>query len=242
MSNGPDAKQIYDVIDATWPAAEVGIDGVWTLRRGEGGGSRVSAATANASGISGADIQYAAGKMTEMGQTPFFMIREGEERLDAVLADEGYQIKDQVNLYACPIAVLTDERPAPLSGFVVWPPLACQKEIWNAGGIGPARLAVMERADCVKTTILGRVGETPVGSIYLGISGECAMIHALEVLPSHRRRGLAAALSKGAAFWARDRGAKFMTLMTTKDNVEANALYASLGMTIVGGYHYRIKQ
>ena len=42
----PDLAQLYDVIDGTWPAAETRRQGHMLLRRGEGGGQRVSAATA----------------------------------------------------------------------------------------------------------------------------------------------------------------------------------------------------
>ena len=37
---------VYDLIDATWPAAAFRQVGPWTIRTGGGGGSRVSAATA----------------------------------------------------------------------------------------------------------------------------------------------------------------------------------------------------
>ncbi len=65
------------------------------------------------------------------------------------------------------------------------------------------------------------------------------MIHALEISSAHRRQGLAKHLTRGAAFWARDNGADYLTLVTTTANLGANALYSSLGMTVVGHYHYR---
>ena len=40
-----DLSGLFDVLHATWPAAETRRAGPWTLRRGDGGGSRVSAAT-----------------------------------------------------------------------------------------------------------------------------------------------------------------------------------------------------
>ena len=65
------------------------------------------------------------------------------------------------------------------------------------------------------------------------------MIHALEISDQHRRQGLARHLTRAAAFWAQDNGAAYLTLVTTQANIGANALYASLGMTLVGQYHYR---
>ena len=40
------AQQLYDICDGTWPAAAIKRLGPWTLRDGQGGGKRVSAATA----------------------------------------------------------------------------------------------------------------------------------------------------------------------------------------------------
>jgi hypothetical protein len=36
---------LFDVIDATWPAAQMLRDGAFVLRNGQGGGKRVSAAS-----------------------------------------------------------------------------------------------------------------------------------------------------------------------------------------------------
>jgi len=73
------------------------------------------------------------------------------------------------------------------------------------------------------------------------MSHGCAMLHALEIGSAFRRQGLAANMTRAAAFWAADNGADFLTLVTTKVNAGANALYTSLGMTVVGHYHYRFK-
>ena len=43
-----------------------------------------------------------------------------------------------------------------------------------------------------------------------------------------------------SAFWARGQGARWLTLVATQANTAANTLYASLGMAVVGQYHYRI--
>ena len=39
------AQDLYDVVDTTWPAAATHAIGCFTLRDGQGGGKRVSAAT-----------------------------------------------------------------------------------------------------------------------------------------------------------------------------------------------------
>jgi ribosomal protein S18 acetylase RimI-like enzyme len=65
------------------------------------------------------------------------------------------------------------------------------------------------------------------------------MIHCVEIAPAHRRKGLARHLMRAAARWAQANGAAWFTLVTTRENDGANALYASLGMQVVGHYHYR---
>ena len=143
-------------------------------------------------------------------------------------------------MYAAPAAQIATERPPPVTSFEVWPPLAVQVEIWATGGISQGRLDVMERARAPKTTLLGRANDRPAGTVFVGVAGDCAMIHALEIGHAHRRQGLARHLTRAAAFWALDAGATYLTLVTTQANDGANALYTSLGMTLVGHYHYRI--
>lgn len=235
----PDAQRLYAVIDATWPAAAQRQVGPWTIRDGKGGGSRVSAATLTGT-FEPNVLQLAEDAMRALDQTPLFMIRDGDNVLDAALADASYKVKDPVTLYAAPIADIATERPDGVFSFAAWPPLEIQQEIWCEGGIGPERIKVMSRAGCAKTTLLCRADERCAGSAYIGIDGEIAMIHALEIGAGFRRRGLARKLTVACAFWAKAQGAQFLTLATTDANVAANALYTSLGMTVVGQYHYRI--
>ena len=235
----PDAQKLYAVIDATWPARAKQVIGPWTIRLDGRGGSRVSAATAEQS-VQDADIQLAQQAMHDAGQAALFMIRESDGGLDRDLAARGYVIKDPVNMYAAPVAMIATKRPPPVTSFEVWPPLATQAEIWAAGGIGEGRLDVMNRALPPKTTLLGRVKDRPAGTGFVSIAADCAMIHALEIAGEFRRRGLARHLTQAAAFWAQDQGADYLTLVTTQANAGANALYSSLGKMLVGQYHYRI--
>ncbi|MFQ1701064.1 GNAT family N-acetyltransferase [Loktanella agnita] len=235
----PNVHKLYAVIEGTWPAAVKQALGPWSIRLDDSGSSRVGAATAEAP-VTEDDLPIAEEAMRDGGQAPLFMIRAGEADLDAMLAARGYVIKDPVNLYAVPVAALTQERPPPVTTFEVWPPLAVQREIWQDGGVGPGRIAIMDRARQPKTTILGRLNDQPAGTLFVGIAGDCAMIHALEIAVAHRRQGLARHMSVAAAFWAQAQGADYLTLVTTQSNGAANPLYTSLGMTLVGQYHYRI--
>jgi GNAT superfamily N-acetyltransferase len=237
----PDAPKLYTLIDGTWPASAKRALGPWMVRIDGVGGNRVSATTAEAP-VTDTDIPLAEEAMKDVGQTPLFMIREGQSGLDAMLDARGYNVKDVTNMYAVPINVIAVKRPPPVTAFEVWPLLAAQREVWAQGGVGEGRIDVMERARPPKTTLMGRIDDTPAATAFVAMAADCAMIHALEVASEHRRKGLARHLTCAAAFWAKDQGADYLTLLTTQANVQANALYTSLGMTLVGQYHYRILQ
>ncbi|MCF7701299.1 GNAT family N-acetyltransferase [Loktanella sp. M215] len=226
------------VIDATWPAAARRSHGPWTIRTGAGGGNRVSAATAVAA-VGLDDLDSAVSAMRDLGQEPLFMVRDGEDALDRMLADAGYIIRDPTVIRACPTASLTTEPVPPVTAFTVWPPLAAQRDIWADGGIGPARLAIMDRVQGTKTTLFGRIDDRPAGTLFVAIHDGTAMLHGLEVATHHRRKGLARHLTRAAAFWAQRQGAAEFSLLVTAANAGANALYADLGLAEVGRYHYR---
>ena len=65
------------------------------------------------------------------------------------------------------------------------------------------------------------------------------MLHALEVAPIARRKGLATVMMRAAADWARTEGAEWLSVLVVAANEPANALYAALGMQEVSRYHYR---
>jgi len=232
--------QLYEVVDLTWPAAQMLTSGAFTLREGLGGGSRVSAATLSGDLVN-ADLDRAENDMRALSQVPKFMILDGQGDFDALLAKNGYDILDPVNFWECPVTHLMDVEIPRVKAFAVWEPLQICREIWGSGGIGPERQAIMERATCPKTAILGRNKDHPAGAAFCGVHDGVAMVHALEILAAHRRQGMGAWLMRRAAFWAAEQGATRMTVICTKANDGANRLYASLGMACVGQYHYRVK-
>ena len=234
----PDIATLYDVVDGTWPAARYDSYGPLTFREGQGGGQRVSATTADGP-VTDDQITQAEFKMHAMNQPALFMIRAGQEALDAQLAARGYQIVDPVNAYACPVEALTTEPMRPVTAIPVWEPLSLMLDIWAEGGIGEGRIAVMHRAAGPKTGIVGRWRDHPGGCTFVAIHDGIAMLHALEILPHQRGQGLGKWMMRRAAFWAAENGATHLSVVCTQSNAAANALYSSLGMTLVGRYHYR---
>ncbi|MFD2741007.1 GNAT family N-acetyltransferase [Sulfitobacter aestuarii] len=228
---------LYTAIDGTWPAARSWVQGPWRLREGHGGGQRVCAATAEGD-VSEADIADAEAGMRDLNQQPLFMIRQGEDVLDALLAARGYEIVDPTHIYEAPIENLTDVPIPRVTAFSIWEPLAIMKEIWAKGGIGVERLAVMARAE-VKTGILARWNEQPAGVAFAAVQGDICMVHAVEVLPHQRQQGVARWIMRRAAFWGQAQGATRLAALCVAENRAANGLYRALGFELAGGYHYR---
>ncbi len=226
----------FATLAATWPAAETRRHGPWTLSRGDGGGNRVSAATLDAPG---GEIAAAEAAMRAWGQTPLIMIRPGETDLDARLAALGYTLRDPTRILAAPTAEFAGAADR-VGAIRCSAPIARMEEIWTAGGIGPSRRAVMDRAEGPKLWLLGRIGDRPAACAFVAAHGSAAMLHALEVAPEARRRGLGRRLTAEAARWAGEQGCMTLALAVTEANAAARALYAAMGMREVARYHYRI--
>jgi ribosomal protein S18 acetylase RimI-like enzyme len=236
-----EARRLLAVLETTWPPAARRDLGPWTIRDGQGGGKRVSAATALGA-VTAADLPQAEAAMRALGQTPLFMIRDGDAALDSLLAARGYTVVDPVDAFAAPLAQLDLAKPPRLTAIPAWPPLAIQRELWAEAHIGPARLAIMDRAPHPKTTLLARMDDRAAGTAFVGIHNGMAMIHALEIDPRFRRRGLGRHMMAGAIHWASAQGAHDFGLVVTTANAGAQALYTSLGLTCVGHYHYRMME
>ncbi|KIN74113.1 GNAT family N-acetyltransferase [Sulfitobacter guttiformis] len=233
----PDTEKLIEVCEATWPPARAWNEGPLTLRDGAEGGKRVSAATALGA-VSENDIEQAEVAMRAMGQRPLFMIRTGDDALDAMLDLRGYARVDEVQMLVAPIDLLTDIPIPRVTCFTIWEPLAIMKEIWAAGGVGAQRLEVMGRAK-LKTGILARWNEKPGGVAFAGVHGGVTMVHAVEVLPHQRKQGVAQWIMRAAAFWGAKHGASHIAVLCVTENKSATALYTKLGFTAVGTYHYR---
>ena len=236
----PDFSAIIPVIAATWPPVSVTTHDGWVIPQGDGGGSRVAAARWTGASLTRTSVEGAIAAQAEIGQTPLFILWPDQTQLDSLLDQMGFAMKDPTLAYVALVATLTAPIP-PVTAFPTWPPLAIQTEIWAAGGIGPARLAVMDRVAGPKTAILGRVNDRPAATVFVAVHGGIAMLHALEVTPPARRHGLGRHMVHAAANWAQAQGATHLSLLVTRGNAPANGLYTSLGMQVGGYYHYREK-
>lgn len=233
-------SELFEAIEETWPAKSKTQLGSWTIRYGANGGKRVCATSLEGS-FDGETISIAEDAMQGLNQENLFMIRGEEPILDQALQDRGYEVIDPVVIYEIAVAELTKTEIPAVSAFPIWPPMAIQKELWQRGGIGPDRLNVMARVQGAKTAILARVQDKPAGVGFVAIHGHIAMLHAIEVSPELRRCGVGANIVRAAAHWCKTHGASTLALVVTRANTPANGLYTSLGMKLVGHYHYRLK-
>ena len=133
-----------------------------------------------------------------------------------------------------------DERPPRTAAIPVTEPMVIMRGMWADAGIGEGRLAVMARVGQPKTYFVSRWNDSPAGVSFLAMHKGIGMVHALEILPIMRREGLGRWLMQRAAFWVKENGGHTLSVICTDANAAANGLYTSLGMTVVGQYHYRI--
>ena len=227
---------LFDAMDATWPAAEIIERDGWRIRRGAGGGKRVSAATRLSMR---ADPAAAEEAMRAWGQRPLFQLTPLHLDLDQDLDDRNYKIVDPVSLYVAPVESLLVEGSEVAKILRGDRRIALVEEIWRKGGISTERFAVMDRATGPKSFILTRLGDRPAAVGFVAVSGDVAMVHAIETLAHQRRKGAARLLMAGAARFAHEAGARFLALAVVDANEPANRLYQALGMVVAARYHYR---
>lgn len=222
---------------ATWPAADYADHGGLRVGRGLGGGGRVSAARV-VGDWDEADIAAAEATHAGWGQPALFAVEDGDGALAAALAARGYRAANPTLILSAPLGPLTDRAIPPVTALESWPPLAIQRDLWAAGGIGAARQAVMERVALPRAALLGRLHDRAAGAAFVAADGPVAMIHAIEVAPAFRRQGMAGWLLGAAADWALSVGADRLALAVGRANTAARAAYDKLGFAEVGAYDY----
>ncbi len=228
---------LAQAFEDTWPAAEYTDAGGFRVGRGLGAGGRVSSARAVGRWTK-ADIPAVEAIHRRWQQQPMFRVPDTDDGLAGALQDAVYRRETPTAIMQAPVTALTGQPIPYLTTFAIWPPLAIQRDIWNAGSINPARQAVMDRVAVPKTAILGRIDDRAAGVAFAAVAGDVVMVHAVEVLPAFRRRGLAGWLMRQAAVWGQEQGATRVGLAVSRANTGARATYDRLGFAEVAGYAY----
>jgi len=221
------SQEIFDALHATWPAQKSWEDGAWTHRESSGGGNRVNAST----------------RLEDSSEVPNSTLVMGRPRqpyLDQALEQARYRMRDATLALTMPVPE-APEAPPLVTTFLGWEPLEAHRMIWQQDGIGPERLAIMDRVASPKTALLGRINDRPAGAGFAACHNGIAMVHALSVLEANRRQGLAQRMMMRAMVWARAQEAHTLAVLVTKANKPAIALYERLGMRADSSYHYRVK-
>ena len=147
---------------------------------------------------------------------------------------------DPTNIWSISSKTLSIEKIPPVTAFSIFPPLAIQRELWIANGIDASRIEIMDRVKTPKTTIFGRINAKPAASAFVAIANKMAMVHALIVDHKCQRQGMGKFVMQKVGAWAHQLGAESVIVLCPKKNQSANNFYKSLGMHVIGEYHYRL--
>lgn len=237
----PDAAALTLALAEGWRPAESARIGGWLVRWSGQGGKRASAIwpLGDPGMDPGAAIAAAAALQRGHGARPLAHIGPGDGALDACLAALGWAVEDPCLVLAAPAAAAAARGVGARMAVAVRCPLAALDELWEAGGIGPGRRAVMATTPAPKEIILMREDDRAAAALFVAATGRIATLHAVHVAPALRRRGVGAALCAAAAGWALDAGADRLALAVTVANAPARALYRALGFVEAFPYHYR---
>ena len=222
---------------ATWPAVEYAREGGFLVARGAGGGRRVSATRAVA-WWSDADIEAAEARQRAWREQPLFAVGRDDAALAEALATRGYRRAQPTLILSAPVGSLAEPPIPPVTAMECWPPLAIQRDLWAQTSVGPARLAIMDRAEHPKTAILGRTKDRAAGVGFVAVHGAFAMLHALAVQRKWRGQGLGTWMVRRAARFAETHGASELALAVTASNDPARRVYDQLGFRQIGSYAY----
>ena len=233
----------FSAQEATWPAAEMADIGPWRVRWTEGAGRRTASArplTGDLAVLQEAlpdAVAFYAGKQADvLLQLP----EEAAAAMAEALTRIGFQAEAQTRCLEAPAEELacrplsTEARPYLIH---ISSPLAGLAELWEEGGVRAPRQEVMRRTPKGHRVAV-RLESRLVGAAFVGLAPAGAMLHAVYVKPSHRRRGVAKDLGVGAAAWAAQQGAERLLIDVEAENAPARALYSLLGAREVGGYIY----
>lgn len=226
--------------ETTWPAAEYAQAGGFRVGHGLGAGGRVGSAFTIGNWMP-TDIDAAINIHFNWKQRALFSTLDTETKLQDELETRNFLIEKPSLIMAAPTKVLTDQVIPKIMTFTIWPPLSIQRDIWVEGNIDARRQAIMDRVTTFKTSILGRIEDRAAGTAFAALNQDVAMLHALEIAPEFRRKGLAGWMIRQAAFWAEENGASRLALAVLRDNAGAVSLYESLGFRVVTGYRYYAK-
>ena len=245
--------------EESWPPEDVEEAQGWRIRASDGGhasaGYRLNSALPpcgldpTLAGLDAVERSYAA-----RGATPAIQLAMaiGDPASDAVadaLKARSYAPIHETTMLDAPIemarASLAGRAAAGRNAPRVLEtrtPLAALEVFWRSGGVGPARLAAMRRADARRSiTLIARYGDRLAGAVFIAVGGARAFAHALYVDEAARGNGVGAALIAAGASFGVQRGATLFAASALADNAAAQALFHKAGCVERGAYRYFVR-
>lgn len=168
---------------------------------------------------------------------------EAQRELDAALADRGYQAHT-------PVLVLATTADAVLRSGADHAHVTTDVDKslipdWSAllhelaGGHEPAVDEVLPLVPDPIGFAIARLDGHPAGVAMFPTSGAWTGVFCMATRPSARRQGVASALLRAGARWARQQGSDRLYLQVTEDNSTARHVYVRHGFRLSHRYHYR---
>jgi len=234
------ADRLERALEASWPAPDYAEAGAFRVgRAGADPALGAAALRSRDAAWQDEDLQRAFDLHASWQQPPIFRLADdADPALVAALTQRGLQPAREMRMLAVGIDRLTTQPVPRVTSFAVWPPLAIQRDLWAEMGLDAARQAIMDRVALPKSAILGRTDDRAAGVAFVAASDGLAVLHALEIVPSLRRQGLAGWMMREAGFWATAQGCDRLCLAVAADNAAAIALYRKLEFQDAGGFRY----
>lgn len=243
---GPGRERLLAIERAAvraWPAGETrDIDG-WLWRFSGGGSQRAN--SVSALHYRGSNVECSIDEVERLYRArgaPVrfqvgFPISEPVD-LDARLEARGYVIHDPVTTLVKPVDPVAVPADVALS--------ETPSEGWVSvylGNISPDRrpfaAAILARVPAPRV-FAAACRDGVVAATALGVRHEDAVIaECVGTAVSARRQGAASAVMQALEAWAEGQGARTIGLQAVTTNMPAQDLYAALGYTAAGTYHYR---
>lgn len=229
-------RQLDAVAARAWPATETAPLGEWRLRYA--GGFTRRANSVLVAGGPGLPVDEALAEVVrwygERDATPYLQLSDSSPYA-AEAAARGWVREGDTLVRTAPLAPLTllPEGAGPPVTLARTPDAAWLAAYHRTGGLADAALEVVTGGPSVWfASMPGAIGRAVV-------DGPWALFGAVEVIPSHRRQGLATAVMGALARRAAQEGATAAYLQVEADNEGARVLFDRLGFTDHHGYHYR---
>ena len=231
-----------------WRAPEEERLGGWLLRAAQGFTGRANSALAAgepgiplAEAVQAVRRWYAERDLPAIVAVPYPLGRPGDSDTDRFLGQHGWGIRaDPAVVMVAPAAAVAQPRLAERVDLHPEPTRAWLDHYhYRRQRLPPVARQLLVSAPFQAFASISRDG----GIVAIGRIAEAdgwGRLTAVEVHPSHRRTGLATAITAALATAAAAQGAASLYLQVAAGNHAARALYARAGFTEHHGYHYRV--